>query len=97
VGQHRVDEGLAGGEAAVEGDPANPGGAGDVSEAGIGVAAEAGEAASRMAVGFGLRLAELHPGRVTRLALLAPGGLDVKDAWEFRFCGPLSSARSRFV
>jgi pimeloyl-ACP methyl ester carboxylesterase len=34
--------------------------------------------------GFGLRFAELHPGRVTRLVLLAPGGLDVKDAWEFR-------------
>jgi hypothetical protein len=44
VGQHRVDEGFAGGEVAVEGDPANPGGAGDVGEAGIGVAAEVGEA-----------------------------------------------------
>ena len=34
--------------------------------------------------GFALRLGELHPDRVTRLALLAPGGLDVKDVWEFR-------------
>jgi pimeloyl-ACP methyl ester carboxylesterase len=34
--------------------------------------------------GVGLRFAELYPGRVSRLALLAPGGLDVKDAWEFR-------------
>ncbi|MFI6786816.1 alpha/beta fold hydrolase [Nonomuraea sp. NPDC050383] len=34
--------------------------------------------------GFALRLAELHPERVTRLALIAPGGLDVKDVWEFR-------------
>jgi pimeloyl-ACP methyl ester carboxylesterase len=34
--------------------------------------------------GFALRFAELHPERVTRLALLAPGGLDVKDIWEFR-------------
>jgi pimeloyl-ACP methyl ester carboxylesterase len=34
--------------------------------------------------GFALRLAELYPSRVTRLALLAPGGLDVNDVWEFR-------------
>ena len=34
--------------------------------------------------GFALRLAELFPQRVSRLALLAPGGLDVPDAWEFR-------------
>ncbi|HEU4541323.1 MAG TPA: alpha/beta hydrolase [Jiangellaceae bacterium] len=34
--------------------------------------------------GFGLRFAELNPDRVTRLALLGPGGLDVKDVWEFR-------------
>ena len=34
--------------------------------------------------GFALRFAELYPERVTRLALLAPGGLDVKDTWEFR-------------
>lgn len=34
--------------------------------------------------GFALRLAQLYPGRVSRLALLAPGGADVKDAWEFR-------------
>ncbi|MEU7856990.1 alpha/beta hydrolase [Nonomuraea sp. NPDC049141] len=34
--------------------------------------------------GFALRFAELFPARVSRLALLAPGGLDVGDAWEFR-------------
>ncbi|GAA3390417.1 alpha/beta fold hydrolase [Cryptosporangium minutisporangium] len=34
--------------------------------------------------GFALRFAELHPDRVSRLALIAPGGLDVKDVWEFR-------------
>jgi pimeloyl-ACP methyl ester carboxylesterase len=34
--------------------------------------------------GFALRFAELYPERVTRLALIAPGGLDVKDTWEFR-------------
>ncbi|XYI04152.1 alpha/beta fold hydrolase [Sorangium sp. So ce1128] len=34
--------------------------------------------------GFALRFAERHPGRVSRLALIAPGGLDVEDAWEFR-------------
>ena len=34
--------------------------------------------------GFALRFAELHPHRVTRLALLGPAGLDVKDVWEFR-------------
>ncbi|WP_437656814.1 alpha/beta fold hydrolase [Sorangium sp. So ce1182] len=34
--------------------------------------------------GFALRFAERHPDRVSRLALIAPGGLDVKDAWEFR-------------
>lgn len=34
--------------------------------------------------GFALRFAELYPGVVSRLALIAPGGLDVKDAWEFR-------------
>jgi pimeloyl-ACP methyl ester carboxylesterase len=34
--------------------------------------------------GFALRVAELHPERVTRLALLAPAGVDVPDVWEFR-------------
>ncbi|MGP4103803.1 alpha/beta fold hydrolase [Nonomuraea sp. KM90] len=34
--------------------------------------------------GFALRFAELYPDRVTRLALIAPGGLNVKDVWEFR-------------
>jgi pimeloyl-ACP methyl ester carboxylesterase len=34
--------------------------------------------------GFALRLAQLHPERVSRLALLAPAGVDVPDAWEFR-------------
>ncbi|MGW6503411.1 alpha/beta fold hydrolase [Nonomuraea angiospora] len=34
--------------------------------------------------GFALRFAELHPDQVTRLALIAPGGLDVRDTWEFR-------------
>jgi pimeloyl-ACP methyl ester carboxylesterase len=34
--------------------------------------------------GFALRFAELQPGRVTRLALIAPAGLDVPDVWEFR-------------
>lgn len=34
--------------------------------------------------GFALRFAQLLPERVTRLALLGPSGLDVKDAWEFR-------------
>ncbi|MBB5781815.1 alpha/beta fold hydrolase [Nonomuraea jabiensis] len=34
--------------------------------------------------GFALRFAELHPDRVARLALIAPGGLDVRDTWEFR-------------
>jgi pimeloyl-ACP methyl ester carboxylesterase len=34
--------------------------------------------------GFALRFSELHPDRVTRLALVAPGGLDVQDVWEFR-------------
>ncbi len=34
--------------------------------------------------GFALRLAQLAPGRVGALALLAPGGLDVADVWEFR-------------
>lgn len=34
--------------------------------------------------GFALRMAELHPTRVRRLALLAPAGLDVPDVWEFR-------------
>ncbi|QYN33664.1 alpha/beta hydrolase [Pseudonocardia sp. DSM 110487] len=34
--------------------------------------------------GFALRLAQLRPDRVSRLALLAPGGLDVTDGWEFR-------------
>jgi pimeloyl-ACP methyl ester carboxylesterase len=34
--------------------------------------------------GFALRLAQLRPDRVSRLALLAPGGLDVADVWEFR-------------
>jgi pimeloyl-ACP methyl ester carboxylesterase len=34
--------------------------------------------------GFALRFAELHPERVVRLALIAPAGIDVKDAWEFR-------------
>jgi pimeloyl-ACP methyl ester carboxylesterase len=34
--------------------------------------------------GFALRLAQLRPERVSALALLAPGGLDVPDVWEFR-------------
>lgn len=34
--------------------------------------------------GFALRFAELFRDRVSKLALLAPGGLDVKDVWEFR-------------
>jgi pimeloyl-ACP methyl ester carboxylesterase len=34
--------------------------------------------------GFALRLAQLRPERVSALALLAPGGLDVADVWEFR-------------
>ncbi len=34
--------------------------------------------------GFALRLAQLHPERVSSLALLAPAGLDVADVWEFR-------------
>lgn len=34
--------------------------------------------------GFALRFAETHTDRVTRLALLAPAGLDVADVWEFR-------------
>lgn len=34
--------------------------------------------------GFALRFAQLHPERVSRLALLAPAGLDVTDVWEFR-------------
>jgi pimeloyl-ACP methyl ester carboxylesterase len=34
--------------------------------------------------GFALRLAQLQPERVSSLALLAPGGLDVADVWEFR-------------
>jgi pimeloyl-ACP methyl ester carboxylesterase len=34
--------------------------------------------------GFALRFAELEPDRVSRLALIAPGGLDVPDVWEFR-------------
>jgi pimeloyl-ACP methyl ester carboxylesterase len=34
--------------------------------------------------GFALRLAELYPTRIRRLALLAPAGLDVRDVWEFR-------------
>ncbi|WP_374197128.1 alpha/beta fold hydrolase [Nonomuraea sp. NEAU-A123] len=34
--------------------------------------------------GFALRFAELFPARVSRLALLAPAGLDVRDVWEFR-------------
>lgn len=34
--------------------------------------------------GFALRLAQLHPDRVSGLALLAPAGLDVADVWEFR-------------
>jgi pimeloyl-ACP methyl ester carboxylesterase len=34
--------------------------------------------------GYALRLAQLHPGRVERLALLAPAGLAVPDVWEFR-------------
>jgi pimeloyl-ACP methyl ester carboxylesterase len=47
--------------------------------------------------GFGLRFAELHPARVTRLALLAPGGLDVRTRGNSGFCRPRSSANSRFV
>lgn len=47
--------------------------------------------------GFALRFAELHPERVSRLALIAPGGLDVKDVWEFRllripFLGELAAS-----
>jgi pimeloyl-ACP methyl ester carboxylesterase len=34
--------------------------------------------------GFALRFAELNPDRVSLLALIAPGGLDIKDVWEFR-------------
>ncbi|MET7332175.1 alpha/beta fold hydrolase [Nonomuraea sp. NPDC005650] len=34
--------------------------------------------------GFALRFVELHPDRVARLALIAPGGLEVRDTWEFR-------------
>lgn len=34
--------------------------------------------------GFALRFAELYPDRVSRLALIAPGGLDIKDVLEFR-------------
>lgn len=34
--------------------------------------------------GFALRLAQRHPNRVDRLALLAPAGLAVQDIWEFR-------------
>lgn len=34
--------------------------------------------------GFALRLAQLRPDRVSRLALLAPAGLNVTDVWEFR-------------
>lgn len=34
--------------------------------------------------GFAARLAELHPARTSRLVLIAPGGLDVDDVWEFR-------------
>ena len=34
--------------------------------------------------GFASRFAQLYPERVTRLALLGPAGLDVKDVWEFR-------------
>ena len=34
--------------------------------------------------GFALRFAQLYPGRADRLALLQPGGLEVKDLWEFR-------------
>lgn len=34
--------------------------------------------------GFALRLAQLHPGAVERLALLAPAGVVTRDVWEFR-------------
>jgi 4,5:9,10-diseco-3-hydroxy-5,9,17-trioxoandrosta-1(10),2-diene-4-oate hydrolase len=34
--------------------------------------------------GYALRLAQRHPERVTRLALLAPAGLHRHDPWEFR-------------
>jgi 4,5:9,10-diseco-3-hydroxy-5,9,17-trioxoandrosta-1(10),2-diene-4-oate hydrolase len=34
--------------------------------------------------GFALRLAQRHPERVTKIALLAPAGIDVADSWEFR-------------
>jgi pimeloyl-ACP methyl ester carboxylesterase len=34
--------------------------------------------------GFALRLAQRHPERVSRMALLAPGGIEVTDSWEFR-------------
>ncbi|WP_280309690.1 alpha/beta fold hydrolase [Nocardia abscessus] len=34
--------------------------------------------------GFALRLAQTHHDRVSRLALIAPAGVDVADVWEFR-------------
>ncbi|MCO6006143.1 alpha/beta fold hydrolase [Actinoallomurus purpureus] len=34
--------------------------------------------------GWALRFAESHPERVTRLALIGPTGLDVKDTWDWR-------------
>jgi 4,5:9,10-diseco-3-hydroxy-5,9,17-trioxoandrosta-1(10),2-diene-4-oate hydrolase len=34
--------------------------------------------------GFALRLAQLYPTRVQRLAVLAPAGVVARDAWEFR-------------
>jgi 4,5:9,10-diseco-3-hydroxy-5,9,17-trioxoandrosta-1(10),2-diene-4-oate hydrolase len=34
--------------------------------------------------GFAIRVAERHPDRVRRLALLAPAGVRARDAWEFR-------------
>jgi pimeloyl-ACP methyl ester carboxylesterase len=44
--------------------------------------------------GFALRLAQLHPERVDRLALLAPAGIDVKDVWESRALRSVGPPRS---
>lgn len=49
--------------------------------------------------GFALRLAQLQSERVTRLVLMAPGGLEVHDAWEFRILRlpVLGELASRFI
>jgi pimeloyl-ACP methyl ester carboxylesterase len=49
--------------------------------------------------GFALRLAQLYPGRVGALALLAPGGLDVADVWEFRLlrCPLIGEIATRYT